>query len=121
MELVEKTRPMRDNPVTIFMDEEDHGIKQPNTFRLCPLGLQFYSNKQMSECSLLEFKLDLPADKNSQSHIACSGIVVNCQIQEHQSLYRIWVKFLDLPDSARSRIKCVSKSTNLLCPFCENF
>lgn len=109
-------------PVDVITDDGE-AIRQPKSFQFCPLGLQFYSRRQLAECSLLEFRLKLPDDNGGSDEITCSGLVVNCQHDPRQqdSLYRVWVKFLDLPESARGRIHCVTKSTDFLCPFCENF
>jgi len=82
----------------------------------------------------MEFRLDLPravsdalpgepvaSSQDEREEITCFGIVVNCREEEKDSLYRIWIKFLDLPVSVRSRIQCLAKSSDSLCPFCENF
>lgn len=106
--------------VTVFVGD-DGAISQPDTFRFCPLGAQLYTRREMEECSILEFKLDLPDGTAPASQIACSGVVVNCQPNDSGSMYRVWIKFLDLPDSARENIKCFAKSSEFLCPFCENY
>ncbi len=112
----------RKTPVTVITDDGDP-VPQPKSFQFCPLGLQFYSRKELSECSLLEFKLNIPGDHGRPDEITCSGLVVNCREEpsHKDSPYRIWVKFLDLPEAARDRIHCVAKSSDFLCPFCENF
>ena len=96
-------------------------IAQPQNFQLCPLGLQYYAPKPIDECCIIDFDLDLPGNNQEAERIQCSGIVAHCREEEAQSMYRIWVKFLDLPERAKERIKCVACDSNLLCPFCENF
>jgi hypothetical protein len=40
---------------------------------------------------------------------------------KHSPLYRIWVKFTDLPEQERDRLHCFAKGHDYLCPHCENF
>lgn len=107
-------------PVMVFTEDADP-VTQPHTFRFCPLGVQLYTRKKLSECSIMEFELDLPDQPGSPQRISCSGVVVNCVQTDNDSMYRAWIKFLDLPDSARDRIHCLTRASDLLCPFCENF
>jgi hypothetical protein len=116
----ERDASVKDPPVTVFMGDGD-AVHQPRTFRLCPLGMQFYSRTPMDECCLLEFKLDLPRPHRKPETISCCGIVVNCRCEKEPSLFRVWIKFLDLPPPAQHRLSCLAKSSEYLCPFCENF
>jgi hypothetical protein len=96
---------LQSKPVTVVLDERE-SVKQPNNFRVCPLGIQLYSPRPLPEFEILEFKISIPGANGSK-----------CE----PSLYRIWVKFLDLPEAKRSRLECLSKTAKLTCPYCENF
>jgi hypothetical protein len=96
--------------------------KQPPEFRLCPLGLQFYSPRKLDDLTLMEFNLSVPSSKRGKkTQVTCTGAVVRCQREKPRGAYRVWIKFLDLPDSAKKRIHCVSRNGKHLCCFCENF
>ena len=121
MELIEQTIP-RNDPVVVFHGDERDGVSQPRTFQFCPLGVQLYNRRELAICGLVEFTLELPHSSGSAVDcISCTGIVAQCEFDPELALYRIWVKFLDLPASARDRIHALTKSENHLCPFCENF
>lgn len=107
-------------PVTVFL-EQDHAEDQPPTFQLCPLGLQFYSPRALEDFSVLELDIDVPAADGKPEKINCTGAVVRCQYEKEQDRYRVWLKFLDLPERARERIRCASKDGQHLCSYCENF
>lgn len=92
--------------------------QQPQTFSLCPLGLQFYSPRKLTDLSLLEFNLNVPGAGKA---VKCTGAVVRCQHQRKDKRYRVWVQFLDLPAAAREKIRCVSRDGKHLCCYCENF
>ncbi len=98
----------------------DEGVKQPDLFRCCPLGVQFYSDNEVDPYSILNFTLNLP-DNPEQDEITCSGAVVHCDQVEGDYKYRIWLYFLDLPENARTHLHCFAKEASFLCPFCENF
>jgi len=106
--------------VQVFLGKQDP-IAQPEGFRVCPLGVQFYSRKALEEYELMEFKLDLPRNGHPPETVTCSGVVVHCQPTGSSGLYRIWIKFLDLPTDQQSRIQCMAKDGKHLCPHCENF
>lgn len=105
------------NNVEIFVGNKSCG-DQPESFTLCPLGLQFYSPKKLTDLSLLEFNLNLGGRKKP---VTCTGAVVRCQHERKDKRYRVWVQFLDLPDAAREKIRCVSRDGKHLCCYCENF
>jgi hypothetical protein len=107
--------------VTLFLDERE-SVKQPNDFRVCPLGIQLSSPKPLPEFEILEFKISIPGAKGGQDEdIQCTGVVVRCAKDGSPSLYRVWVKFLDLPEDKKKRLECVSKTAKLTCPYCENY
>lgn len=107
-------------PVTVFI-EQDAEENQPPTFQLCPLGLQFYSPRALADFTVLELDIDVPAEKGRSEKITCTGAVVRCEFQKEHGRYRVWLKFLDLPDPIRERIRCASKDGQHLCSYCENF
>lgn len=94
--------------------------QQPQTFSLCPLGLQFYSSRKLTDLSLLEFNLNVPGRGRGKT-VKCTGAVVRCEHQRKDKRYRVWVQFLDLPAQAREQIRCVSRDGKHLCCYCENF
>ncbi len=112
---------LENKPVTVVLDEQD-AVKQPNTFRVCPLGIQLYSPKPLPEFEILEFDICIPElGGKKKEDIRCTGVVVRCAKDGDPSLYRVWVKFLDLPEAKRNRLKCISENAKLKCPYCENF
>jgi len=112
---------LQDRPVTLVLGEREF-VKQPNNFRVCPLGIQLYSPKKIPEFEILELKISI-SDRyvGKNKDIQCSGVVVRCARHGDRSLYRIWVKFLDLPQAKRNQLECLSKTEKLKCPYCENF
>lgn len=107
--------------VTVVLDGQE-SVRQPACFRLCPLGLQFYSPKALPEFEVVEFTLNIPARGGSKEEVVnCSGVVVHCRQEKDSALFRVWVKFVDLPESKRKRLQCVAETSDFLCPFCENF
>lgn len=112
------TAQARRQNVEIFVDD-CRCCDQPNTFSLCPLGLQFYSPRKFADLSLLEFNLRLPGRRGKA--VQCTGAVVRCERQKPEKKYRVWVQFLDLPEAAREKIRCVSREGKHLCCYCENF
>jgi len=107
-------------PVTVVMGKK-RTQRQPDTFRVCPLGLQFYSSRKMQEFEVVDFNMQVPDKKGKAFEIRCTGVVVHCKPEKNKRHYRVWIKFLDLPQSEGTRLKCVSKASHLLCPHCENF
>lgn len=121
MEHAKDSTGLQNKPVTVVLDEHE-SIKQPDNFRVCPLGIQLYSPKPLPEFEILEFKISIPATGGAKAEdIQCMGVVVRCAKDGDPSCYRIWVKFLDLPEAKRSRLECLSKIAKLTCPYCENF
>lgn len=113
----------RDEDILVFQGEEA-GIPQPKTFQFCPLGVQLYTRAPMTECQLLDFTLNLPSEdgEGEEDEVKCTGLVAQCCAPDNGSdLYRVWVKFLDLPAETAARIQKVSTRQRLTCPFCANF
>ncbi len=110
------------NDIIIYCDEDD-GQPQPNTFRLCPLGIQYYAARPLNECCLMDFTLALPgADADDPDTICCTGLVVQCSAPDNgNNLYRIWVKFMDLAPYVEEQLRTLCKECQLNCPFCENY
>ena len=99
--------------VEIFLGKKKC-CQQTQTFQLCPLGLQFYSPKKLEDLTLLEFNLDIPAEgRKKKQNVTCTGAVVRCQHEKGSARYRIWIKFLDLPEEARQRIAHVTQKANI--------
>jgi hypothetical protein len=94
---------------------------QPETFRLCPLGVQFFSRNRLPEYQQIEVSLSGAAGAMLPKPARCEGVVVHCQYDRHRRLYRNWILFLNLPDDIRCRFRCLAKESGWLCPHCENF
>ena len=121
MEHANDSTGLQHKPVTVVLDERE-SVQQPDNFRVCPLGIQLYSPKPLPEFEILEFRITIPGQRNAQAEdIQCTGVVVRCAKDGDPSCYRIWVKFLDLPEDKRNRLECLSKTAKLTCPYCENF
>ena len=110
-----------DRCVTVVLEEGEY-VKQPHNFRVCPLGIQLYSPRKFPDFEMLEFTISVPGRNGGKKEtIRCTGAVVCCAKDSNPFLYRVWVKFLDLPEAERSRLECLSKTAKLKCPYCENF
>lgn len=108
-------------PIRVKLNEKP-AILQPNeTFRVCPLGLQFYSPKKVPDFRVMNFRMQVAQKKGAAEEVVCSGVVVHCQQEKDSGLYRVWVKFLDLPEDGGARLQCAAKNADAICPHCENF
>ena len=107
-----KTAPPTNKGMIVFGGDH-RGIKGSKSVELCPLGLQFYSTKPMLHCTLLEFNIDLPGRGKARHQVKCTGAVVKCETEKKAEkkgkLYRVWIKFLDIPAAASRRIHSISK------------
>ena len=118
---VKDSSALQGKPVTVLLEKQDP-VKQPDNFRVCPLGIQLYSPRKLPEFEILEFQISIPGGNGKKKeNIRCTGVVVRCAKDSDPSLYRIWVKFLDLPEAKRNRLECLSKTAKLKCPYCENY
>jgi hypothetical protein len=106
--------------VLVFCGDEG-GVRQPDTFRCCPLGLQFYSPKELPSYQVLEFKVKAPSDAAAGVPVDCSGVVVHSQYEDKRGMYRVWVAFLDLDEGVRRGLECFAKDAKLTCPHCMNY
>ena len=106
-------------PVEVFLDEHAT-VVQPELFRVCPLGLQFYASRPVPEFTTLSFNMKIGTADGAAEEVSCSGVVVHCRHEKETGFYRVWVKFLDLPDAKNARIKCIARDAKLSCPHCEN-
>ncbi len=114
----------RKNEDVLVYQASERAIKQPDTFQLCELGLQFYAISPLPECRLLDLEFVLPLQESEEAAetIQCTGVVVQCMESNNGTdLYRVWVKFIDLPDVTAKRIREFTVSRHLTCPFCANF
>jgi hypothetical protein len=112
-----------DQEVVVYVGDEDATL-QPDTFQFCPLGVQLYTTEAMKECQMMELTLTLPteADDEEEEQVQCIGFVAQCYpAEDREGLYRVWVKFLDLPPDVFERIRDLATSRKFTCPFCQNF
>jgi len=108
------------NEVLVFYGQEDPE-RQPETFRFCPLGVQFYARKLLPEYQLIELDLHGSPGVELPAGTRCEGIVVHGQFDPDRQLYRHWILFMDLPEEIRRKFRCFAKESGALCPHCENF
>ncbi len=96
-------------------------MPQPDHFRICPLGMQFYSSEEVPEYVLLDLKITVLDAERGTVDLACTGAVVLSRFEPDCGLYRVWVVYVDLDDEKRDILTCTCKEKNLLCPHCMNF
>ncbi|HMP91183.1 MAG TPA: hypothetical protein PJ991_13365 [Kiritimatiellia bacterium] len=107
--------------VVVFTDD-GKGTVQPQTFQMCGLGLQFYSDRKIDEFEIMELDLTVNDDPDNPENVHCTGAVVRCQeVNESSGRYRVWLKFIDTPETSCSKIACIARKGKHLCTFCENF
>lgn len=106
--------------VSVVMDNGEI-MPQPDHFRVCPLGMQFYSREAVPEYVLLDLKITVLDADGTSTDLACTGAVVLSRYDPGCDLYRIWVVYVDLDDEKRNVLSCTCKEKNLLCPHCMNF
>ena len=110
-----------EDDVLVYLGDND-AIEQPETFQFCPLGVQLYTCSAVAECELLDCKFTIPDADGNNEEVRCTGLVVQCsEPLNGDKLYRVWVKFLDLPAETVQRIQEVTQNQRFICPFCENF
>ena len=107
--------------VLVFLEGESRGVRQPVAFQCCPLGVHFYSRRPVELYRLVEFTMAVPDASSGERHISCVGVVAGSAFDVGTSMYRICVKFLDVPEEARQQLEHFSRGAGLLCPYCENF
>ncbi len=116
---VENTQPLKD--VVVYTGGEKGAI-QPQTFQMCGLGVQFYSERSIEEFEIMEFDLQVGDDPDNPENVHCTGAVVRCQeVNDNEGKYRVWLKFIDTPESSCSKVACVARKGKHLCTFCENY
>ena len=110
--------------VLVYCGEQE-GTRQPEFFRCCPLGMQFYSPTELPTYRVLELQVAVPEDlkKNGlkTKSVDCSGVVVHSQWDNERELFRTWVLFADLPQDMRDHFRCLARESDFLCPHCENY
>lgn len=94
---------------------------QPETFRCCPLGVQFYSSEELPLYKVMAMSLNLPSSKGPAEKFEATGVVVQSRFEPVRNQHRIWIMFADLPDSVAAKLKCISKETGSQCPHCMNY
>jgi len=113
-------RKAKQTPIHVKLGKQN--VVQPNeTFRVCPLGLQFYTPKKVEHFRVMDFKMNVAAANGGTTEVACAGVVVHCQQEKDSKLYRVWVKFMDLAKDKGDALKCAAKDADAICPHCENF
>lgn len=112
-----------ETPANVVVSSETGGdpVFQPETFRCCPLGIQFYSREKLTPYRMLEVSLKFPSESAGGEAVKCSGVVVHCRKTLSSDLYRVWVMFSDLSQDIRDKLKCMSHDAQVKCPHCENF
>ena len=106
--------------VMVFCGEDDPQ-QQPDTFRCCPLGVQFYSQQEMEPYKIMEMDLRFPDEEGAGLDAHCCGVVVQSAFDKARGMYRVWLMFTDLPRDVQSRLKCFSKKAGTQCPHCVNY
>jgi hypothetical protein len=108
-------------PVAVQVGRQPSVLQPGEKFRVCPLGVQFYSPTKLADFAVMDFQMQVAQTGAAPATVSCSGVVVHCQKEKDSSLYRVWVKFMDLAKEASANIKCAAKSADAICPHCENF
>jgi hypothetical protein len=116
----EESPPPQEKEVFVVFGQNG-AVRQPATFRCCPLGIQFYTQEEVAQYRVVDIKLAVPDSTNLPAEIDCSGVVVHCERMNSSEAYRVWVYFLDLPEPVRGHLQCMAKQSETLCPYCENF
>ncbi len=120
MTFIDESLTAPQKPVYVFHGD-GQALPQPNSFRLCPLGIQIYNRREVPLYELMEFTMEIPMNGTEPEQFTCTCLVVNCQFEEESGLYRLWMKFLDMPESLCGKIHQITKTSKYLCPFCANF
>ena len=106
----------------VVQAETEVSEPQPETFRFCPLGVQFYSRRRLPAYQQIELQVSgAPGIVGAKRPTRCEGVVVHTQYDRRRKQYRHWILFVELPDSLRKQFRCVAQQTGSLCPHCENF
>ena len=66
MEHSKDSTALRDRSITVVLDDHE-SVKQPNDFRVCPLGIQLYSPRKFSEFEILEFTISIPGSNGRKT------------------------------------------------------
>jgi len=107
--------------INVYLNQRPAGTQPAELFRICPLGLQFYSDRKVPQFSVLSFRMNITSLDGLQEEVRCSGVVVHCQWDPESRLHRIWVKFVDLSEATQTQLNCMARAAELTCPHCENF
>lgn len=106
--------------VMVFCGEDESQL-QPESFRCCPLGVQFYSPHEIEPYKIMELDLQFPGEGTEALTARCCGVIVQSAFDRAKDMYRVWMMFTDLPPDVQQRLKCVSKKAGTQCPHCENY
>ena len=108
-------------PIHVQVGQQASVVQPGETFRVCPLGVQFYSPKKLTDFTVMDFQMQVAQAGGKPTMVACSGVVVHCQKEKASDLFRVWVKFLDLGKESSANLECAAKGADTICPHCENF
>ena len=108
-------------PVAVQVGRQAAVVQPGEKFRVCPLGVQFYSPKKLADFAVMDFNMQVPQAGGKPTSVNCSGVVVHCQKEKDSKLFRVWVKFLDLPEESSANLQCAVESADAICPHCENY
>jgi hypothetical protein len=106
--------------IVVYHGDESEGLRQPGTTAFCQHGVQLYNRRSVAECELVEVTLELPPLEGEPERFTCIGLVAHCQFDPALDLFKVAVKFLDLPASAQQRIAALTPPSQGLCPFFES-
>ncbi len=109
-----------EHEVLVYCGEEGPE-SQPETFRFCPLGVQFYSRTQLPQYQQIRMNLDGTPTAPIPAGTQCEGVVVHSQYDRDRRLYRNWILFIDLPEDVRRQFQCFARKSGTVCPHCMNF
>lgn len=101
--------------VVVFTDD-GNGHHQPQTFQMCGLGVQFYSNRPIPDFEIMEFDLIVNDDPQHPENVHGTGTVVCCQkVNDKPGKYHVWLKFLDMPETTCTKISYIARKGKHLC------
>lgn len=89
---------------------------EQTSFVCCPHGVQFRSKDKLEQDKIFSMTLHLPKGEEF-SEVSCTGMVVDSEPMA--DAYNNLIYFLDLPESAREHIACMSAQSSSLCSQCH--
>lgn len=108
------------NQVLVCCEDQEPEY-QPETFRFCPLGVQFLTRHRLPEYKQIELNLVGGPGAQLPHPARCEGVVVHSEYDRHRRRFRNWILFINLSDDIRGHFRCLAEKSGWLCPHCENF